>query len=149
MELDLDRLPGHIRESAAADQPPAGLFESVVTALSLRPVIFGPGLLPEGVEYRLEGGGAFGGEVAVEVARALEVGGQGDRAAGEPVIRILVGRGTAGVDLLDQPVQVSQVGAASRRSQQDEVSIGTVLGGQPVSPGADLPSPGLSDLLSG
>ena len=116
MQLHLRRLARPLRQAARRQQQPHRLFQGVVAALPGRPVVLGAGFLAEGVEDFGDGGEAFGGQVGVGFAVALEQAGQAEEPVLEPGIIVLVpvGRGDLGADLLGQLRQAVQVQARRR-----------------------------------
>ena len=124
MDQDLGGPGGAARQHPRGDQAPACLFQRVVAALRGGAGVFGPGLFPQRLQHRRQGGGAPRRQVTGEPSRP----GKGDiepqASVVEPVIAgvIPVGVRTL-VHLFGQACQVSQVRAASRRCGQDLVRV--------------------------
>ncbi len=123
MQLQPDRLPGPLGQAPRAEQPPARLLERVVVALLHGAGVLGTHLLAQGVQHRLQRGGAPGGQVPGDPPGAAEGGVELQAAVQEPVIAVLIGAGYPAPDLLRQLRQAGQVRAAGRRGQQDRVRI--------------------------
>ncbi len=115
MQLQLDRLPGPLRQAPRGEQPPAGFLQRVVPALRHGADVLGPDLLPQRLQHRRQRRRTAGGQVPGDPARAAEGGLQPQPAIREPVITVPVRPGDAAADLLRQLAQSRQVRAGGRR----------------------------------
>ncbi len=94
----------------------------------------------QGIQHRLDRGGAPGGQVPIEAAGTFERGRQPQPAVLEPV-RVTVGLGVRAEQLPRNPGQVTQRGAGSGGAEQLAVRLVADSGGEPVGPVRDLPAP--------
>ena len=144
MQLDLGGLPGPIRHAPGRDQAPARLLERVMVALGLGADVFRALLLSEGIEDRLQRGGAPRGQVTPEPPGAPVVQVEPQRTVTESVVvAVSVRRRGPRPHLLRQPGQVHQRGPGRRRSKQDRIRGVPRRSGQQVAPIADLARPRL------
>ena len=146
MQHDLRRLARPFRQAPRPGQPPAGVFEGVVQPLALGPLILRAAPLPQSIQHRRHRRGALRGQVRVQLPRALERRVQPQRPASEAVVAVGVGTGALPADLLGQLAQITKLGAAGRRAQQEHIRIPADVLGQLVGPVANLPRPRLGDL---
>ena len=148
-ELEADRLPGPLRQQPVGGQQPQQRFlQRVVAALRDAAVILGPGRPGQGIQHRLDRGGAPGGQVPIEAAGTFERGRQPQPAVLEPV-RVTVGLGVRAEQLPRNPGQVTQRGAGSGGAEQLAVRLVADSGGEPVGPVRDLPAPRRRDSARG
>jgi hypothetical protein len=125
-------------------------LQSIVETLALGAQVFRAAPLAQRFEYGLHGGGAFGGEVAADHARAAEGGADLQVAVVEAVV---VGVGVLGAPLLERVGgdrgQVVQRGPGGGGVGEDLVGGGAQFGGQVPGPLDDLIGPGLGDRPGG
>src|SRR5260221_11492395 len=74
VELQLDGLPGPVRQAPRSQQAAECLLERVVVTLDPGAGVLRPGLLPQRLQHRGEGCGAAAGEVAVQPPGAAQRG---------------------------------------------------------------------------
>ena len=141
LQLQLDGLPGPLRQAPGGQQPPARLFEGVVLALRDAAGVLGAHLLAERGEDVLQRRGAPAGQVTGDPAGAAQGGVQPQAAVGEPVIAVLIGAGGPAADLLRQRGQPGQVNPSGRGCGQDHVRVAPGPGRELVGPVGDLPGP--------
>jgi hypothetical protein len=72
VQLNLRRLAGPVRQPTRRDEPPAGFFEGVVTALGGSPRILRAGFLPQRLQHRRQGRRAPGRQIPGDPARTAE-----------------------------------------------------------------------------
>ncbi len=133
--------PARCGSILGADQPGAGFFQRVVAPLRERAGVLRPGRGGQGVQHRLDRGGAPGRQVPFQPPRPAESPGEADLPVLKPVIAVLVGRGVLAEQLPRNPGQVTQARPRGRRAEQLTVSVIPHIGGQPLSPVSDLPRP--------
>ena len=75
VQLQLDGLPGPVRQAPRGQQAAECLLERVVVTLDPGAGVLRPGLFPQRLQHRGEGGGAAAGEVAVQPPGAAQRGG--------------------------------------------------------------------------
>ncbi len=135
---------GPAGDEVGAEQELAGELEGVVVALGLGAVVVGAGLLAQGLQDRLQGGGALRGQVAAEAARAVDRGAE----LQVPVIEAVVG--VVGVGLLRPPFlvgglgddgEVFQAGAGRGGVGQQPVDVVAPAGRELAGPAGDLVGP--------
>ncbi|HEY5357610.1 MAG TPA: hypothetical protein VIJ82_07945 [Streptosporangiaceae bacterium] len=114
-------------------------------ALLPGPVVFWACLLAERLQDGAERGRAFGGEVTVELAGALEGELQANATVRAAVVIVGVRLSAALAHIRRQRSQVCQVSPAGRGGEQDRVGSRAQVVGQQVRPLADLPGPGWRD----
>src|SRR5258706_2064960 len=114
VKLQLDGLPGPVRQAPRSQQAAECLLERVVVTLDPASGVLRPGFLAQRLQYRGEGYGAAAGEVAVQPPGPAQRGGEPQRPVLETVIWLPVRAGGPPPDLLRQLRQVRQVRAAPR-----------------------------------
>jgi hypothetical protein len=134
---------GPVGDKAGTDQQVARLGQRVVEPLPLVPVILGPALLAERLHDRGHRGGALGGQVAPDHARAAERQAEPHEAVAE--IEVHLGVRLRGAPLLDRGGgdrrQIRK--GRTRRSglQQDLVCVRAHAFGQLSGPAGDRVRP--------
>ncbi len=131
-QFEADRLPGPLRQAVGAEQPQAGFFQRVVLPLRRGAQVFGAAPGRQAAQHGVDGGGAAGGQVTVEPARAAERPLQPDAAVGEPVIGVAVGGRVAAEQFLGDLPELGQGRPAGGRVEQQPVGGAAGVFGEPV-----------------
>ena len=127
VELDLNRLPGPVRQARGGDQAAAGFCQRVMVPLRPGADVFRPGPLAEGVEDGLQRGRGLRGQVSIQPGIALEMRLQAQAALGEPVVAVVgVRPGAQGPDPLPREPDIGELRAAGRGVDEDLVGLGPV-----------------------